>query len=81
MKLVFDLPDGIDMAFTEHDLTLAACYGWYKMGIMSSGILSEIAGISRTKFIEEMGKYGKTIFDYSDEEYQRDEINAGKFVR
>ena len=48
----------------------------YEMGKMSSGRAAEFAGMSRIRFLQNMGHYGVPIFDMTHEELEQDRQNA-----
>ncbi len=43
----------------------------YEKGIMSSGQAADLAGISKREFIENIGKYGVSVFGESVEDIDR----------
>ena len=55
---------------------MAAAAKLYEMGKMSSGHAAEFAGLSRIQFLQNMGYYGVSIFDMTDEELDQDLQNA-----
>jgi predicted HTH domain antitoxin len=79
MKITLDIDDKFDSQYSEHDLKMFAAVGLYEKGIMTTGALAKAVGMSRVDFILEMGKYGESVFDMSEEEIQRDFENAERF--
>ena len=63
MELILSIDDKFAAKYTEYDLKMYAAVGFYKEGIMSTGDLANMVGISRIHFIKEMGKYGEGILD------------------
>ncbi|MCL2069746.1 MAG: UPF0175 family protein [Treponema sp.] len=81
MQIILNIPPGIDLGFSEFDLKMHIGVSLYEKGLMSSGFAAEILGIDRADFILNMGKYGKSIFDISDEELKKDMDIAKQFIR
>jgi len=79
MKITLDIDDKFDAQYSEHDLKMFAAVGLYEKGIMCTGDLARAVGMSRADFILEMGKYGESIFDMSEDEINRDLENAKQF--
>ena len=61
--------------FTQ-EVRMAAAAKLYEMGKMSSGHAAEFAGMSRIQFLQNIGHYGVSIFDITDEELEQDLQNA-----
>jgi len=79
MKIILDIDDKYINQYSEHDLKMLAAVGLYEKGIMCTGDLAQAVGMSRADFILEMGKYGESIFNMSEEEINRDIENAKQF--
>jgi predicted HTH domain antitoxin len=79
MKITLDIDDKFNNQYSEHDLKMLAAVGMYEKGIMCTGDLARAVGISRADFILEMGKYGESILDMSEDEINRDIENAKTF--
>ena len=47
------------------DMRLAAAVKWYEMGTVSQEKAAQIAGLSRSEFIEALGRFGVTPFQES----------------
>jgi predicted HTH domain antitoxin len=75
--LEVEMPEGAfsalkqDHAGLSRELRLAAAK-WYEMGIISQEKAAEIAGLSRTKFIFSLSKYGVSPFQYTVEEIREE---------
>jgi predicted HTH domain antitoxin len=81
MKIILNLPKDIDLGLTEFDYKMILGVALYEKNYMSSGLAAEILGIDRSDFIINMGKYGKSIYEKSEEEIKEDMIVAERFVR
>jgi len=47
------------------ELRLAAAVKWYELGMISQSKAAEIAGLSRSEFITELGRYKVSPFQYA----------------
>ncbi len=56
--LSIKIPDSVN----ERDLKMQIAAILFEKAIMSSGQAAELAGISKREFIENVGKYGDSIF-------------------
>ena len=65
-----NLPEGVKITDSEIKMIVAARL--FDLGELSSGQAAELAGISKREFIETVGRYGVSIFQYSAEELERD---------
>jgi predicted HTH domain antitoxin len=79
MIITLDIDDKFNDHFSEYDLKMFAAVGLYEKGIMCTSDLAKAVGMSRADFILEMGKYGESIFNLSEEEINRDVKNAKRF--
>ncbi len=74
-KVVLQVPEGVlaslryDPERFGHELCLAAAVKWYESGMVSQGRAAEIAGISRSEFIEALGRFKVTPFQESVDEF------------
>ena len=64
------LPPSVHL--TEDELKMILAAKLFDLGELSSGQAAELAGITKREFIESVGKYGVSIFQYSAEELERD---------
>lgn len=64
------LPDSVQLSEFEIKMTLAAKL--YEDGTLSGGQAAEMVGISKREFLENLGKYGVSIFGYTAEELRAD---------
>lgn len=68
--LELKLPDSVHLSEFDIKMTLAARL--YENGTLSGGQAAELVGISKRSFLEQLGKYGVSIFGYSAEELRED---------
>ena len=71
-SLAFNLKLG-DKEF-ENEMRTISLIKLYEIGKISSGTASKILGISRIDFIEKLGSYKVSVFNYSDESGLREDI-------
>ncbi len=64
------LPKGVKISDSELKMIVAAKL--FEMGELSSGQGAEMAGLTKREFLETVGKYGVSIFQYDAEELDRD---------
>ncbi len=64
------LPESLKITDAEIKMIVAARL--FDIGELSSGQAAKMAGITKREFIESVGKYGVSIFQYSAEELKRD---------
>lgn len=65
-----NLPDSVHL--TDGDLKMILAAKLFDMGELSSGQAAKMAGISRREFLESVGKYGVSIFQYDADEVEED---------
>lgn len=68
------LPDFVQIHPRELLLTLAAKL--YETGALSVGQAADVAGVSKRTFMELLGDYGVSVFNYDAQELERDCRNA-----
>lgn len=68
--LELKLPDSVQLSEFDIKMTLAAKL--YEDGTLSGGQAAEMVGITKRAFLENLGKYGVSIFGYTAEELRED---------
>ncbi|NJK83273.1 MAG: UPF0175 family protein [Saprospiraceae bacterium] len=66
MTLQVNIPESL--ALTDFEVLMNLAAKLFERGLVSSGQAAEIVGISKKAFIEIVGKYGVSIFQYDEEE-------------
>ena len=74
-KLVLDIPDTLDLNEKEAKTMLAA--NLYERGKLSLGQAAELAGYAKKTFMELLGSYNVSLFNY--EELEKDIANAKRY--
>lgn len=74
-KLVLDIPDTLDLNEKEAKSMLAA--NLYESGKLSLGQAAELAGYSKKAFMEILGNYNVSLFNYDD--LENDIANAKRY--
>lgn len=72
--LTLNLPSTIDL--DEKDLLTMIAARLYERGTLSLGQAAELAGYTKRTFMELLGRYDVSIFNYSADELERDVTNA-----
>lgn len=75
--ITLNLPDNIELDQQEATMILATKL--YERGELSSGQAAELAGLSKRTFIELLGSYGVSVFNYPASDLANDVKNAGAY--
>ena len=72
--LTLQVPDSFDVDRNEVAMLIATRL--YEQGKLSMGQAAELVGLSKRTFIELLGKYGVSVFNYPAEDISQDVSNA-----
>ena len=75
--LTINLPDNLELDDKEAKMILAAKL--YEKADLSLGQAAELAGYSKREFMELLGKYGVSVFNYPVSDLEKDVKNAGNY--
>ncbi|MGI8883274.1 MAG: UPF0175 family protein [Pyrinomonadaceae bacterium] len=75
--LTVKLPSTVET--DEKELLLMLASKLYEKGKLSLGQAAELAGYSKRAFIEVLGNYGVSVFNYSADDLERDAENAKNY--
>jgi predicted HTH domain antitoxin len=75
--LTLNLPKTIK--FDERELVLILAAKLYEQGKLSLGQSAELAGFSKRAFMEVLGNYGVSVFNYSADDLESDLENAKNY--
>ncbi|MGK7389604.1 MAG: UPF0175 family protein [Candidatus Cyclobacteriaceae bacterium M2_1C_046] len=75
--LKINIPDTVDIDDKEVLMVLATKF--YERGKLSLGQAAELVGLSKRAFMEVLGNYGVSVFNYSSDELEDDVKNAGRY--
>ena len=79
-----ELPENVFSTFRKtpvefiHELKIAAAVKWYELGEISQNRAAELAELSRSEFINVLGKYKVTVLQYTDEVFNYEMSNVKK---
>jgi predicted HTH domain antitoxin len=65
--LTIQVPDSLD----ETDVKMQLAADWFEKGILSSGQAAAMAGITKRAFLENVGKYGVSVFGESIDDIEK----------
>ena len=76
--LAVELPESVFSALRRspqefvQEMRVAAAVKWYELGQLSQGKAAEVAGLTRTEFIEALSRFQVSPFQYTAEELAED---------
>jgi predicted HTH domain antitoxin len=74
VQITIEVPEDVlaslhkDPQSFARELCLAAAVKWYEMRLVSQGQAAEIAGLPRSEFINALGQFGVSPFQYGADE-------------
>ena len=75
--LMINLPDTVD--FDDKDALMTIASRLYEKGKLSLGQAAELVGLSKRAFMELLGTYGVSVFNYPSSDLDRDVDNAKSY--
>ncbi len=84
VHIAFDIQEGAlssvrqDPQTFARELRIAAAVKWYEMQRVSQGRAAEIAGLSRSEFLDALGRYGISPFQQTADELVQDAEEANR---
>ncbi|MBX2980111.1 MAG: UPF0175 family protein [Flavobacteriales bacterium] len=73
-KLILEIPDSVEVDLQELRMMLAAQL--YDRGQLAMGKAAAFAGLDKRAFMERLGKYGVSVFNYPATDLEQDLRNA-----
>ena len=74
VQVVLELPPGVLSALRQdpvgfvQEMRLAAAVKWYELRLLSQDKAAEVAGVSRSTFLDALMRYGVSPFQYEAQE-------------
>lgn len=75
--LMLNIPDTVD--FDDKEALMAIASRLYEKGKLSLGQAAELVGLSKKAFMEILGSYGVSVFNYPPSDLDRDVENAKSY--
>ena len=75
--LTLNIPDTLNVDYKEVAMLVATKF--YEQGKLSMGQAAELAGYSKRAFMEILGDYKISVFNYDANELKNDVKNAGNY--
>lgn len=73
-KITLNLPESLDLS--SADIAMIVASRLYEDGKLSLGQAAEVAGLTKRAFIEILGKYKVSVFNYPASDLSNDVSNA-----
>jgi len=80
--IAIELPDSVLSALRESppefvkEMRLAAAAKWYELGNISQDKGAEIAGVTRSEFLNALSQFGVSVFQYTEDELRAELTDA-----
>ena len=75
--LIINIPDTVD--FDDKDALMTIASRLFEKGKLSLGQAAELVGLSKRAFMEILGTYGVSVFNYPSSDLDRDVENAESY--
>jgi predicted HTH domain antitoxin len=75
--LTLNIPENIELSDKEAAMLIASKL--YERGTLSLGQAAELAGFTKSTFMELLGNYNVSVFNYNVEELENDITNASNY--
>lgn len=75
--ITFQIPDTVELDQNEAAMLFASRL--YEKGKLSLGQAAELAGVTKRAFMELLGKYGVSVFNYPPADIEKDMKNAERY--
>ncbi len=78
VQMTIDMPEEALAALRKDregfakEMRLAAAVKWYELRLLSQGRAARVAGLSRAEFLDALGRFGVTPFQYGADEIIED---------
>lgn len=72
--ITLNIPDNVEL--DQHEAAMLLATKLYEQGKLSMGQAAELAGFSKRTFMELLGRYGVSIFNYPASDLANDVKNA-----
>lgn len=73
--LTVQIPDSVD----EREAKMLLAAKLYEQGSLSLGQAADLVGYSKRTFMELLGNYGVSVFNYTEAELEKDILNAQNY--
>lgn len=77
--ITLQIPENLDLNDQQAAILLATKL--YEQGKLSLGQAAELAGCGKSDFMELLGQYGVSLFQYNEQELENDIKNAARYHR